>query len=31
MKNRKITYLDTYNNDGLTYEDYKEWCEVNGC
>lgn len=27
MKNRKITYLDTYNNDGLTYEDYKEWCE----
>lgn len=26
MKN-KITYLDTYNNDGLTYEDYKEWCE----
>lgn len=31
MKNRKITYLDTYNNDGLTYEDYKEWCEVNDC
>lgn len=26
MKN-KITYLDTYNDDGLTYEDYKEWCE----
>lgn len=24
---KKITYLDTYNNDGLTYEDYKEWCK----
>lgn len=28
--NRKmITYLDTYNHDGLTYEDYKEFCEDN--
>lgn len=30
-RKKKITYLDTYNNDGLIYEDYKEWCEANDC
>lgn len=23
---KRITYLDTYNYNGLTYEDYCEWC-----
>ena len=25
-----ITYIDTLSDNGLTYEDYKEFCEVNG-
>ena len=24
-----ITYIDTYNHNGRTYDDYKEWCEDN--
>lgn len=24
-----ITYIDTYNHNGRTYDDYKEWCSDN--
>ena len=24
-----ITYIDTYNYNGRTYEDYLDWCEIN--
>jgi hypothetical protein len=24
---KKITYIDTYNHDGLTYNDYLEYCD----
>lgn len=28
---KKVTYIDTHDYDGLTYADYLEYCEEEGC